>query len=221
MSKNIYVVWGTPHHNSKWLSDLDIKVCNRPEDADLVLFTGGEDIDPSFYNETPNPHTYTNPQRDNFELMHYKYFKNKEIPMIGICRGGQLLTAMAGGKLVQDSTHPGSHKMHTYDNKIITINSLHHQQFLIDEKITGLKEGEDYKMIGYAKCLSPYHCDGDDVDYEFAKTRVDYREPEITVYPKINALAIQWHPELMSIGSEAVQYMIGVTDNFLSNKYFK
>ena len=216
MSKNkkVYVIWGGDG-NARWLEPLGFTPTSNYEAADLALFTGGEDIAPSFYNELPGRCTYTNRERDKTELIAYNYFKERGVPFVGICRGGQLLTAMAGGKLVQDSNHPGSHIIHTYDGQELRTNSLHHQQFLVEPSITGLVEGEDFKIIAWTNKLSKYHLDQYDQDYNFP---ADYKEPEIAIYPKIKGFAIQWHPEMMDVESPAVQYTLEQLKLFLEGK---
>ena len=73
---------------------------------DLVCFTGGEDVSPYLYGEE-NISSYCNPIRDEFEKEVYSEFVGKA-PMVGICRGGQFLNVMNGGKMVQ---HIEGHSM--------------------------------------------------------------------------------------------------------------
>lgn len=56
-------------------------------DADLVCFTGGEDVSPSFYSEKPHIRTYYNNVRDAVERAVFNNCITKELPMVGICRG--------------------------------------------------------------------------------------------------------------------------------------
>ena len=67
-----------------------------------LLLTGGEDVDPTLYGE-PNRHSKrVNPARDNLELWGLNFALERKIPILGICRGMQLLTVALGGKLYQD-----------------------------------------------------------------------------------------------------------------------
>lgn len=68
--------------------------------TDLVCFTGGADVMPQLYGEKNEGLSYCNPARDLFEESVYKQFVNR-VPMVGICRGGQFLNVMNGGKLIQ------------------------------------------------------------------------------------------------------------------------
>lgn len=70
---------------------------------DGVLLTGGGDIAPSYYHETP--HSKTNPPdalRDTFELELAKLALADDVPLLGVCRGLQVLNVTAGGTLIQD-----------------------------------------------------------------------------------------------------------------------
>ena len=80
------------------------------DDADVVLFTGGEDVYPGLYGEVSMAKTNFNRIRDDKEQAIYKGALDRELPMIGICRGGQFLNVMNGGKLWQHVTcHAGNH----------------------------------------------------------------------------------------------------------------
>ena len=68
--------------------------CDNIINADLVLFAGGEDVDPSLYNEKPHTTTYSNINRDISEKKIYQKAKYLGIPCIGICRGNQFLCVM-------------------------------------------------------------------------------------------------------------------------------
>ena len=71
------------------------------DDVELVVFTGGADVDPSLYRETMEVRTHSDLARDLFEKMFYKACRTYVVPMVGICRGAQFLTVMNGGKLKQ------------------------------------------------------------------------------------------------------------------------
>jgi putative glutamine amidotransferase len=78
--------------------------------CDGVLFTGGEDVDPAWYNSDRSP--LLNPpsrERDLFELALFAAARQRELPILGICRGIQLMNVALGGTLYQDlpSERPG------------------------------------------------------------------------------------------------------------------
>jgi|GEM_PF-48071 len=70
---------------------------------DGIIFTGGEDFDPSYYNERPIPQMgRVNALRDRFDLRLLKLAAERSIPILGICRGIQLINIAFGGSLYQD-----------------------------------------------------------------------------------------------------------------------
>src|SRR3954470_750657 len=83
---------------------------------DGLLLTGGGDVDPSLYGDTP--HSSFSPAeagRDRFEIELVKLARAQQIPVLAICRGIQVLNVACGGTLVQDiaSQVPGalSHRL--------------------------------------------------------------------------------------------------------------
>jgi putative glutamine amidotransferase len=70
--------------------------------VDGLLLTGGLDVDPALYGETPHPTTETAPERDRFEIPLSQAAVARDLPVFAICRGVQVLNVAAGGTLVQD-----------------------------------------------------------------------------------------------------------------------
>ena len=78
--------------------------------VDGLVLTGGEDMDPAWYQTEPHPRA--NPpsrERDLFELALFAAARQREIPVLGICRGIQVINVALGGTLWQDlpSERPG------------------------------------------------------------------------------------------------------------------
>jgi putative glutamine amidotransferase len=70
--------------------------------VDALMLAGGADIDPSSYGAEPHPETRgTWPDRDAFELALARRALERDMPVLGICRGMQLLNVALGGTLVQ------------------------------------------------------------------------------------------------------------------------
>lgn len=68
-----------------------------------LLLVGGEDINPELYDEPIDPRTHTlPPRRDNFELALIRECRERRKPILGICRGLQLINIAQGGTLYQD-----------------------------------------------------------------------------------------------------------------------
>lgn len=71
--------------------------------CDGYLFTGGGDIEPSFYNAPRDPKCGASIiKRDEFELLSFSYAMSTGKPILGICRGCQLMNVALGGTLTQD-----------------------------------------------------------------------------------------------------------------------
>lgn len=64
----------------------DVSLVSNIEDANVILFTGGEDVDPSLYNCKKLPQTYSNINRDLREKQIFELVKPFQV-CLGICRG--------------------------------------------------------------------------------------------------------------------------------------
>lgn len=82
--------------------------------VDGLILAGGADIDPSSYGAEPHPETRgTWPERDRFELALARRALERDMPLLGICRGMQLLNVALGGSLDQhlpESTGSEAHR---------------------------------------------------------------------------------------------------------------
>ena len=131
----------------------------RPEDVpaildrlDGVLLSGGVDVDPVLYGQAPHPKLgRVNRRRDDFELALTGEALRRDVPILAICRGHQVLNVATGGTLVQDiaSTMKGAMRhegkgprsRHSHQVEVtagsrlrgilgqgtLPVNSLHHQ----------------------------------------------------------------------------------------------
>jgi gamma-glutamyl-gamma-aminobutyrate hydrolase PuuD len=71
--------------------------------VDGLLFTGGPDVDPQYYGESRDPKAGKHsPRRDRWELALLKAALERDMPVLAICRGMQLLNVAFGGRLIQD-----------------------------------------------------------------------------------------------------------------------
>ena len=127
-------------------------IADNLEKVDGILLTGGGDYNPLWCGEEPSPKLHNiNRERDAAELILTRLAYNKQIPMLGICRGIQTLAMALGGHVAQDissqatikhsqdadreeATHSviieeGSILFSIYHNRIgsLPVNSFHHQ----------------------------------------------------------------------------------------------
>lgn len=88
------------------------------EGVDGVLFTGGGDIDPDYYGEEPHTRLeYVETERDVFEFALYRAARARELPILGICRGAQLMNVAEGGTLLQDLPSVAGTVQHAQSNR--------------------------------------------------------------------------------------------------------
>jgi putative glutamine amidotransferase len=84
----------------------DDAVAENPDElldlVDGLILAGGSDIDPGSYGARPHPATKgTRPERDRFEIALGTRALERDIPLLGICRGMQMLNVIQGGTLQQ------------------------------------------------------------------------------------------------------------------------
>lgn len=113
-----------------WLGRASCKIVETPAQADIVVFTGGPDVNPSLYRDVLLPCSYVDDERDKADLALYEECVSEGIPMLGICRGSQFLWTRLGGQLFQDvdKHNDGAHDiMLLKEKKRYRASSVHHQ----------------------------------------------------------------------------------------------
>ena len=84
------------------LADTDA-IINTLDRIDGLVLTGGGDVNPLWTGEEPSPRLHSiNRERDKAELLTVRLAYNRQLPMLGICRGIQVLTAALDGEVEQD-----------------------------------------------------------------------------------------------------------------------
>jgi putative glutamine amidotransferase len=73
------------------------------DDCDAVMLTGGVDVDPALYGATDrHPTVEIDPERDRYECSLAQVALERDMPLLAICRGAQVVNVVAGGTLIQD-----------------------------------------------------------------------------------------------------------------------
>ena len=173
------------------IADTDVLI-NTLEHIDGLLLTGGADFNPLYAGEEPSPRLGgINAERDLPELLIAQLAYNRQIPMLGICRGIQTLAMALGGKVQQDisdvaqirhsqdadrsePTHsvtiePDSTLFNIYNKEKLFVNSFHHQAVC--------DPGERFRVTARSA----------DSIIEAIESR-EYK----------SILGVQWHPECMA-----------------------
>ena len=172
-------------------------IISQAQLIDGLILSGGHDISPYNYGQEPSQKIgETFPERDTYEIILLEESKKRNIPILGICRGFQLINVAAGGTLYQDlSLIPGNilkhnqvsnptlktHKVEIKENSFISsifgketmVNSFHHQ--VIN------KVANDFIVVAKAS-------DG-------AVEAIEHKTYKFLV-------AVQWHPEMLAVNCE-------------------
>ena len=190
MNFKFYCTVGADGHGN-WMEPVGGVETSNIEESDVLVLGGGADVDPATYGEEPSKRTYSNPSREAAEIADFKTAQKLGIKTVGICRGHQLLCALAGGKLIQDVTnHTGTHSMTTFDEQEMNTNSLHHQMIhpynLPDNK---------YKVLAWStRRMSNYYIGASNKRMFMP---LQFQEIEAIVFPDIKGLGFQYHPEML------------------------
>lgn len=148
--------------------------------VDALLLAGGGDLDPATYGERPHPSTAdVDRLRDEIEIALAREAIERGVPLLGLCRGMQVLNVALSGRLHQDiAGHalppPGTHPVRTAAGSLarhllgeqVDVSSLHHQA------VSGLGDGVQ------------------------ATARAGDGVVEALELPGRPVLGVQWHPEL-------------------------
>ena len=177
-----------------------------PEEFKLILFSGGEDVNPALYgHESPDGLCYYGEKRDALDIKSFKHALKNNIKMVGICRGLQFLNVMSGGTMMHHINHH-SGSMHAFISpKLrheIYVNSLHHQMVM---------PHKDAFVIGSTEAaLATVYFGNNDQP-------VKRNEPDIEALymPSIKACGVQYHPEMMYESSAAFVFFNTMVKEFL------
>ncbi|MDF5712587.1 MAG: gamma-glutamyl-gamma-aminobutyrate hydrolase family protein [Rhizonema sp. NSF051] len=159
--------------------------------VDGLVFSGGGDIDPDAYNGSPHPRIYNiDSERDAFELTLARQLLNSNIPVLGICRGLEVLMVASGGDLV---AHLPDEFGEAIAHRVDQLQPIEHQVEILPEthlaKLIGVK---DITVVSWHHQATRTVPEGWRVAASAPDTVIEALEHEHHPW----ALALQWHPEL-------------------------
>lgn len=189
---NVFICHGT-QDIIKMFKERGWEVTREIKKADLIVFTGGADISPQLYHSKKHNLTITFPTRDKKELLLLGHALRKEIPIVGICRGAQLINVALRGSMYQHVDGHREGKLHKvrdlWTDKEFMASSSHHQMMIPH------KSAEVLAVANVTRRRERYNEKG---HYVFESAGKIWQDPETVIYFDNNALCFQPHPEYSS-----------------------
>lgn len=153
---------------------------------DGLLLTGGGDMAPEFYNEKNQGSEEADIDRDRYEMKIFRAFAAARKPILGICRGNQLLNVCLGGSLIQDLTVKENHsRMGGNDDKIHPCYAAEGsliRKLYGDSFVTNSAHHQAIKAVGKGLKVTMTSFDG---------------VVEAVEHTDLPIIGVQWHPERM------------------------
>lgn len=182
----------TPPDHVETISDVDPEDVRLPDDAVGLVLTGGGDVDPHLYGAEPHARSYNvSRRRDEFELELLGQALDRDMPVLAICRGMQLLNVRLGGTLDQNITDTPGRLDHDRDR--VRAEAAHDVEIEPGTVLAGI--------FGTSAHVNSHHHQGLDVvargldEIAWAPDGV----LEAVVMPDRSwAVGVQWHPEVMA-----------------------
>lgn len=206
--RKVFIVAGNPDYGALFVHH-GWQVVDQILDSDLVQFCGGSDVTPSYYGEYRHKLTQNNPIRDARERVIFDLCRRYNHPMAGICRGGQFLNVMCGGRLYQNVNNhvniPGHvHKAHdVFSDETFEVTSTHHQMMRPGKESFVFLEAKQATML--ETCEKPGK-----------ETTHLAKEPDVEgcYYYNQYALCFQPHPEWSNMPELGERYMGYISSYF-------
>ena len=183
-------------------------IVNTLEHIDALILSGGGDINPLWAGEEPTPKLHgINQERDLPELLIARLAYNRQIPMLGICRGIQTLATAFGGKVAQDISDVATIK-HSQDAD----RSEPTHSVIIDEDSSLFDIYKSTKVM-----VNSFHHQA--VAEAGDKFRVIAKSPDGIIEAMESSefksiLGVQWHPECLEEGLPLFQWLVNEAKSF-------
>lgn len=154
-----------------------------------LLLMGGGDMDPSLFGEENRGSRFISRRRDDAEIELVRLFVSRKAPILGICRGLQVLNVFFGGGLIQDIPTAAAHKGY-YDAGGVNCDRVH------DIRASGFLS----ELYGPRFAVnSSHHQAAGRVGAELTvAARADDGVVEALIHDSLPIIAVQWHPERMT-----------------------
>jgi len=186
---------------------------NTLDHLDGLVLSGGADINPLWCGEEPQPSLHgINSERDLSELLITRLAYNRQLPMLGICRGIQTLAVALGGKVLQD-IGPGSDIKHSQDaDRSEPTHTVSIAAGTVLAKIYS-DYGESGDYHGLTLCVNSFHHQA--VSEAGERFRIVATAPDGVVEAIESAeyksiVGVQWHPECMGDdGQPLFRWLVG------------
>ncbi|MCG8635912.1 MAG: gamma-glutamyl-gamma-aminobutyrate hydrolase family protein [Desulfobacterales bacterium] len=167
--------------------------------ADGFLFPGGFDMDPAYFNEAPLPELgRVNRELDVFQVAAFETAMEMKKPVLGICRGAQLINVALGGSLFQDIASQFGEPVLDHMQKQIHFGTDHPVEITRGSRLFG--------MFGSGIMVNSRHHQS--VKDPGAGLRITAKSPDGVVealeHTALPIDLVQWHPELMMLGNQAM-----------------
>jgi putative glutamine amidotransferase len=199
----------------RWLRDgEDIEVIKLEHgefpDCDALVLSGGVDIHPEYYGGALEyrENKGWKPERDAFEVRMLTTAWERELPVLGVCRGLQLINVVKGGTLVQDLGEQGdATHQNTPEDKQHRV--VPERGSLLEEIAAGTVNSAHHQAIGLLGEGLRVNCRAEDGTIE----GIEWADPAGRSF----MLAVQWHPERMYVHGfpDAFLYR-GIRDKFIN-----
>lgn len=162
------------------------------------ILTGGVDVHPDFYRGKPiynNSPDIFQPERDAFEEKIYQYSQEKKLPVLGICRGMQLINVLEGGKLIQDLDNGNErHKKEESDKEHHIVAEDGTLLYKIANSPKGYVNSAHHQAIDPNAIGNNLIVNAHDDDNEKIIEGLEFKNKS----GKGFMLCVQWHPERMT-----------------------